>query len=280
MYIFMLSTSLKARIWKSAKSTCWPHTLCLPLSLTHHAPLPLLSLPFGGAPTQPLLRINLVPLSFLIYSYNQFCLFSFVPISHVHTCKSISHSFSNPKPKEAFPLFHSISLGPLFCLPAAHVSVLPCVCVLLWMRVCVGSCLRCCVFFFVVCFAAVVVVVVVVLCKVVCVQNSTLFEGRPLLVLRVASYSFSLALSLSLFPAGFFRLSLSVAVSILSWCSAWVVVSAKQNAFPSGSNGFIWKFWQSKWYLILTALLQLVTYRLSCPRWGRFSNYTCCTTWI
>jgi len=121
--------------------------------------------------------------------------------AYIHTSPRVILFFLKPQKKIASAkrslTISLLCLPHLLCAGSACVRLTLCMCV---SSGCVWSWLRCCVFFFVVCFAAAVVAMVVVgLCKVVCVQNSTLFEGRPLLILRVAFYSFALSS-----PAGFF----------------------------------------------------------------------------
>lgn len=63
------------------------------------------------------------------------------------------------------------------------------------------------------CFVVVVVARVVVVCKVVCVQISTLFEGRPLPILR----SYALSLSLIRVLSRVLR-ALSCLILVAGWC--------------------------------------------------------------
>lgn len=242
----LLSPSRSITFVHSTISLLGQHSDCQALSQVQRSLIHTLSLslPFCqcdlSSPTQ-VYRMRII-----LSWYQNFCLFSFVLHTHTHT-HSLTPFNTPPSAPAAAYKFLLFLLSSAVCAHdassrrrclLAHVLRLLCVCV----------------------FAVVVVASsswllrrrrrrarVVVVCKVVCVQISTLFEGRPLpiLLLRslslslavcVFSHSFALSLSLACFACSLLfdfscRLASWVRVDVLAknkWCA---LVEAEQHVW-------------------------------------------------
>lgn len=185
----LLSPSRSITFVYSTISLLGQHSDCQALSQVQRSLIHTLSLPFCqcdlSSPTQ-VYRMRII-----LSWYQNFCLFSFVLHTHTHS----------------LPLTHPrlLLLLPInFCCSCFRRRS-----ALTTRRRDVAACSRMCCVFCVCVFAVVVAVVVVassswllrrrrrrarvvVVCKVVCVQISTLFEGRPLPILLLRSLSLSL----------------------------------------------------------------------------------------
>lgn len=189
----LLSPSRSITFVYSTISLLGQHSDCQALSQVQRSLIHTLSLPFCqcdlSSPTQ-VYRMRII-----LSWYQNFCLFSFVLHTHTH-----SLPLTHPRPLLLLPINFCCS-----CFRRRSA--------LTTRRRDVAACSRmCCVFCVCVCVFAVVVAVVVVassswllrrrrrrarvvvVCKVVCVQISTLFEGRPLPILLLRSLSLSLSL--------------------------------------------------------------------------------------